>query len=120
LVAGLDRCVRVDVGLLLEQRDRRPDVVGRGGAQREARGLLVHAGDVLGRKVGTLGRRAGGVVDLGPPAVTGEGGGEAFVRHGDGATLARERPASRDSSARFTSWRRTRLTSRLRPSTSTR
>jgi len=98
-VAGLDRRLRVDVGLLLEQCDRGADVVGRGRAQRERGCLVAHAPDVVARKVGLCGRCARRVVDLGAHSFTRErlrrhGVGKALVRHDAFGTLAREHAPS--------------------------
>src|SRR4029079_940610 len=89
LVAGVNRRDRVDVGLLLEERDRGPDVVGRGRTQREARALLVDAVHVVVREVGAFGGGTRGIVDLGAHAFTRQGAGEPLVRHGAVETLAR-------------------------------
>ena len=71
-IPGVDRRECLHVALFLEQRDRGPDVVGGGGAERESCGLLTDAVDVLGRKIGPLGGGGGSRLDLDAHVVVGK------------------------------------------------
>ena len=71
-IPGVDRRECLHVALFLEQRDRSPDVVGGGGAERESCGLLTDAVDVLGRKIGPLGGGGSSRLDLDAHVVVGK------------------------------------------------
>ncbi len=83
-IARLDRRDDVDVGLLLEQRERGPDVAGIGGSQRETFARGVHLSDVVRRKIGAVRGLPRRVLDLDAFVGVGEGDGNAIAHHGAG------------------------------------
>ena len=80
-VARVDRCQRVHVRLLLEQRDRGADVVGVGGPEGEAFALAANLRHVRRWEVGARSRFARRSLDLGANVIVREGVGNAIVHH---------------------------------------